>query len=378
MLKGFKIRIYPTKEQEELIYKHINQCRFIWNYMLAYCNDKLINKEIIPKKNALCKKLTQLKHETEYSWLYDCANSSYQIVCKDLSDAFERMFLGLSNNPKFKLRKKQKLSYPTTGIYFRNNSVHIKILGNVKYKTDFELPQGTQYRENTFQNSKIYNKLGKWFLTFSMECENQVLPLTESNVGIDLGIKELAVCAYNDVPLIFHNINKSKKVKDLQKRINDLQRSISRKYEQNKQENIYIKTNNIVREKEKLRKLYAKISNINDNYIHQITAKIIKLLPKRVIMEGLNVRGIMKNHHLSKAIQEQNFHKFIIYMKYKCDWNGIEFIQVDRFYPSSKTCSNCGNIKSDLKLSDRIYKCECGLEIDRDFNAALNLSRYVI
>lgn len=377
MLKGFKIRIYPTKEQEELIYKHINQCRFIWNYMLNVCNEKLNNQKKVPSQFELSKLLTKVKQIPNYSWLYDCANCSYQIVCSDLCEAFQRLFNGTSKLPKFKCKKTQKLSFPTRGIYFKNGFVHIKLLKKVKYKTDFELPQGTQYREKTFKNVRVSNKLGKWFLSFSMECENQALPLTESNIGIDLGIKELAVCTYNDKPLVFHNINKSKKVKDLRKRIVYLQKSISRKYEANKQGNKFVKTNNIIREEEKLRKLYAKVSNINDNYIHQTTSKIIKLLPKTVIMEDLNISGMMKNHHLSKSIQEQNFYKFISYMKYKCEWNGVEFVQAPRFYPSSKTCSSCGTINTNLKLSDRIYTCECGLEIDRDFNAAINLSRYV-
>lgn len=134
-----------------------------------------------------------------------------------------------------------------------------------------------------------------------------------------------------------------------------------------------------MREEEKLRKIYAKIANIRENYIHQITHSLIFMLPQRVVMEDLNISGMMKNKHLSKAITEQCLHKFIRQMKYKCEWNGIEFVQADRFFPSSKTCSGCGCVKSDLKLSDRIYICnDCGLVIDRDYNAAVNLSRYVV
>ena len=376
MLKGFKIRIYPTKEQEELIYKHINHCRFIWNYMLNVCNEQYTKYHNTPRAYDLIKLIKPLKQKEEYKWLYETSGTSQQIVCQDLDKAFRNMFCNIARHPKFKSKKTNKLSYPVcTDIYFNETQVYVQKVGKVKYKTDLKIPFG---KNNKFKNPRISNKLDKWFLSFSMECENQVLPLTESNMGIDLGIKQLAVCAYNDNSLIFHNINKSRKVKDLQKQINYLQRSISRKYEQNKQGNKFVKTNNIIREEEKLKKLYSKISNINDNYIHQITSKIIKLLPKRVVMEDLNIQGMMKNHHLAKAIQEQNFYKFITYMKYKCEWNGIEFVQVPRFYPSSKICSSCGNVKSNLKLSDRIYKCECGFRIDRDFNAALNLSRYVI
>ena len=377
MLKGFKIRIYPTKEQEDLIYKHINQCRFIWNYMLNVCIKRQNRNTPYLGNYGMSTLITRLKKCNKYKWLNEISAKSQQMVCYDLNESYKRWFNGVSNYPKFKTKKYQELSYPAKGICFYDDGVILLKVGKVKYKTDFVFPK-LRINENKFQNVRVSNKLGKWFLSFSMECENQAFhELNDHNVGIDLGVKELAVCAYNDKPLIFHNINKSKKVKDLRKRIVYLQRSISRKYEQNKQGNKFVKTNNIIREEEKLRKLYAKISNINDNYIHQTTSKIIKLLPKRVIMEDLNISGMMKNHHLAKAIQEQNFYKFITYMKYKCEWNEIEFTQVPRFYPSSKTCSSCGTINSNLKLSDRVYKCECGLEIDRDFNAALNLSRYV-
>lgn len=147
----------------------------------------------------------------------------------------------------------------------------------------------------------------------------------------------------------------------------------------NKQNNKFIKTNNIIKLEHEIRLIYRKLNNIRNNHIHQTTNKIIKLKPHRVVMEDLNIQGMMKNKHLSKAIQEQCFYEFIRQMKYKCEWNNIKFIQVDRFYPSSKTCSCCGNVKKDLKLSDRVYKCDkCGLVIDRDYNASINLSNYKI
>ena len=197
-------------------------------------------------------------------------------------------------------------------------------------------------------------------------------------MGVDLGVKDLAVVEFNNEKIVFHNINKSKKVRILKKRIQHTQRTISRKYECNRKGSKYFKTNNILKEETKLRKLHYRLANIRNNYIHQTTHSLVKLLPKRVVMEDLNVTGMMSNRHLSKAIQEQGFNEFIRQMRYKCEWNNIEFVQVDRFYPSSKTCSNCGCIKSNLKLKDRTYVCEdCGFTIDRDYNAAINLSRYV-
>ena len=156
-----------------------------------------------------------------------------------------------------------------------------------------------------------------------------------------------------------------------------MQRQISRKYEANKDGNKFVKTNNIVKLEKQIKLLHRKLSNIRNNHIHQATNKVIKLKPYRVVMEDLNVSGMMKNKHLAKAIQEQCFYEFIRQMKYKCEFNGIDFVQVDRWYPSSKTCSCCGSIKQDLKLKDRIYKCnDCGLEIDRDKNASINLGNY--
>ncbi|MPM11091.1 IS607 family transposase ISCbo9 [bioreactor metagenome] len=173
------------------------------------------------------------------------------------------------------------------------------------------------------------------------------------------------------------NINKTKRVKKLKKRLRRLQRQVSRKYEANKEGNKFVKTNNIIKLEKQIKLLYRKLSNIRKNHIHQATNKIIKMYPFRIVMENLNVSGMMKNKHLSKAIAEQGFYEFIRQIKYKCEFNKIKFIQVDKFYPSSKTCSCCGSVKKDLKLKDRVYRCEkCGLEIDRDKNASINLGNY--
>lgn len=197
------------------------------------------------------------------------------------------------------------------------------------------------------------------------------------SIGIDLGIKDLAIVNVLDEPI--KNINKTAKVRKLKKRLRRLQRQVSRKYEANKQGNKFIKTNNIIKLERQIKLIHRKLSNIRNNHIHQATNKIIKLKPYRVVMEDLNIKGMMKNKHLSKAIAEQCLYEFIRQMNYKSKFNGIEFIQVDRFFPSSKKCSCCGKIKTDLKLKDRIYKCSyCKLEIDRDKNASYNLGNYNI
>lgn len=377
MIKSFKVRLYPTREQESLMWKHVGACRYIYNYMLEKQEEFYKAGEKHLSQFAMIKMLTPLKNDGEHDWLYEVSNTSLQRVCSDLNEAYQGFFKKRTGFPKFKSRKRSKAKFPTSSeeLWFDEKGfAHIAKIGKTKFKTDFNLPVGTACK---FTNARISNVNGKWLLSFGMECENQALELNEYNVGIDLGIKDSAVVAYGDKKLIFTNINKSKKVRTYKKRIKHTQRSISRKYIANKQGKKYVKTNNILKEEEKLRKLYARLSNIRTNYIHQSTHTIISLLPKKVIMEDLNVSGMMKNRHLSKAIQEQCFYEWIRQLKYKCEWAGIEFIQVDRFYPSSKTCHNCGCIKSDLELKDRTFVCpECGYTEDRDYNAALNLMCY--
>lgn len=378
MIKSYKIRLYPTKEQEVLMWKHIGACRYIWNYMLAYQQEQYANGEKHLSAFDMIKLLTPLKKDGEHEWLCEVSNASLGVVCRDLDKAYERFFKEVSRFPKFKSRKHSKTSYPVRAddMYFKNgNAVHVAKVGMAKYKTDFGLPQG---KGNKFTNPRISNVNGKWMLSFGMESENQAPVLTDISMGIDLGVKDLAIAEFNGMKITYRNINKTSKMKRLKKQRRHLERSISRKYEQNRRGNTFVKTNNIMRSEERLKKMYARMANIRTNYIHQTTHDLVSLLPKRVVMEDLNVIGMMKNRHLSKAIQEQCFAEFIRQMQYKCEWNGIEFVQVDRFYPSSKTCSCCGAIKHDLRLRDRVYVCaECGAEIDRDYNAAINLSRYV-
>ena len=192
-------------------------------------------------------------------------------------------------------------------------------------------------------------------------------------IGIDLGIKDFAICSDRSV---YKNVNKTQKVKKLEKQKRRLQRSVSRSYEKNKKGVSYCKTNNVIKKEKLLLKLNHRLTNIRHGYLHQITSEIVKREPSFIVLEDLNVKGMMKNKHLSKAIQQQGFYEFRRQLEYKSAWNNICVIIADRLFPSSKLCSCCGNIKKDLKLSDRIYKCKCGNVIDRDYQAALNLKRY--
>ncbi|WP_154696540.1 RNA-guided endonuclease InsQ/TnpB family protein, partial [Clostridium botulinum] len=227
-------------------------------------------------------------------------------------------------------------------------------IGRVEYKTNYNIPILKKYMNPYCHFDGKY-----WYITLGFEHnENQVELNQDLSIGIDLGVKDLAIVNCLDKPI--KNINKTIRVRKLKKRLKRLQRQASRKYEANRQGNKFIKTNNIIKLEKEIKLIYRRLSNIRLNHIHQATNMIVKLRPYRVVMEDLNISGMMKNKHLSKSIAEQCLYEFIRQMQYKCEFNRIEFIQADRFYPSSKTCSNCGHIKKDLKLKDRIYICpEC-------------------
>jgi putative transposase len=381
MIKGFKVRLFPNEVQTRLSWKHINVSRFVWNYALAEQLNRYKNGEKYLNKYGMRSIFIELKQSKEYAWLKEVSAHTIGNICIDLDKAYTSFFTKIGGKPKFKKKNKCKNAFPVRceTVYFINNCVNIEKVGKIKYQSDKELPQG----RNTckFTNPRIVFENNKWILSFGMECENQAQKLNDFSVGIDLGVKELAVVAYGGNHKNYKNINKSKRMKTLKHKLSHLQRKVSRKYETNNKHKVYdtkwYKSNGILKTEEQIRKIYNQLSNIRKNYIHQTTHEIISFLPKRVVMENLNVSGMMKNKYLSKAIAEQMFYEFIRQMKYKCEYNGIEFVQVDRFYPSSKTCHKCGCIKHDLKLSDRTYICpECGEIIDRDLNAAINLANY--
>lgn len=377
MIKAYKIRLYPTKEQESLMWQHIGACRYVWNWMLAKQEEFYEQGLKHLSAFSMIKLLTPLKNDGKHGWLYEVSNTSCQIICQDLDKAYKEFFAKRRGFPKFKSRKRSKSSFPVCNERLRiisDTVMQIQKLGRVKCRIDNRLKPDAAYK---FSNARITYKNGKWIMTVGIESESQASELTDKPMGIDLGVKDSAIVAFGSERIVFPNINKGRKVRLLKKLIKHLQRSVSRKYEANKTGKMYNKTRNIEKCEERLRKLHERLSNIRTNYIHQSTSRLIKLLPRRVVMEDLNVQGMMKNRHLSKAVQEQCLSEWIRQMQYKCAWYGIDFVQADRFYPSSKTCSNCGCIKHDLKLSDRTFVCnECGFTIDRDYQAALNLMRY--
>ena len=378
MIKGFKIRIYPTNEQAHKIMYNIGACRFIWNYMLETQKRRSENHENLLFEFDMNKLITNMKKQEEYEWLKKASNASLQQTCRALNLAYKQFFKKEKGCPKFKSKKKSKRSYPV-GIrcfHFCEEAVKIPTIGWIKYKTDLKIPLGPN---KPFSNIHISYCNDKYFLSFSTECENQTLQLTNKRMGIDLGVKKLAVVACEEEKYTFYNINKSKRVRFIKERLKHTQRSISRKYLASKRKTgEYIRSKNIERELRKMRTLYTRLTNIKINYIHQTTHKLIMLKPQTVVMEDLLVEILAHyNEKMRGKIMEQMFYEFIRQMKYKCDWAGIEFVQADRFYPSSKTCSVCGCINRNLKLTDRIFNCHvCNSSIDRDYNAALNLMRY--
>jgi len=406
MTKSYKIRLIPTEEQERLLWLHVDAMRFVWNWGLAYNMERFKNSEKRLGKESLGKILTELRNnDPEYKWLKEASVSSVEMALIDLDKAYASFFriqktepkytakkvekfkrkgkkltfYEMNGHPKFKSRHDAEPKFYTIshGMYFKNDDVVLERLGKVAYQTNrANWPIVTVKRENTtkYINPRIKYVNDKWILSFGVECESTKPELNSFSVGIDLGVKELAVISYDGGKTEkIKNINKTKRVKKLKKRLKRKQRNVSRKYHTNGD---YTKTAGILKEEKKVAKLHRKLANIRHDYTHQKTTEIIRMNPKKICIEDLNVAGMMKNAHLSEAIQEQMLNEFRRQIEYKARWAGIEIVHADRFFPSSKMCSCCGNIIKDLKLKDRVYNCEvCGLIIDRDVNAAINLEK---
>lgn len=376
MIRTLRIRLLPTPEQEQAFWNHIGATRFIYNYMLAEQIRRYEAGEKHMSAFDMNKAITVLKQQEGMEWMSEvCVHTSYR-SCADLATAFANFFAGRARYPRFKSKKRSKPSFPvrdTAGkLWFSETHVQVPKVGKVKYQTDYDVPKGRQCK---FSNPRIqFTQNGKWILTVGVERESQAPKLTSTPMGIDVGVKELATVSLGDECFVFHNINKSREVRRQERRLKHLQRNVARKYHQHGN---YEKTNNILKAEAKVRRAQYRLANIRNNYRHQVTHKLVSKLPSAVVMETLNVCGMTKNRHLSKAVAQQGFFEFMTQMKYKCEERGIAFIQVPQFYPSSKTCSNCGAIKRDLRLSERAFVCpECGHTLDRDLNAAINLARY--
>ena len=376
-----KIMLLPNNKQKTKLFQYANTARFAYNWALEKQQTNYSNGNKFISDNVLRKEFTQLKKQEKFQWLNDVSNNVTKQAIKDACNAYKNFFKGQCRYPNFKSKRKSMPSFYQDNVKIRFTNTHVKLEGlsiskkQNKRKLNFiKLAEKNRIPINAkYSNPRITYDGLNWWLSVGVEDNNYVDIPINNGIGVDLGIKDLAICSDGSV---YKNINKTSKVKKLKKKQRMLQRQISKKYIKNKRGGSYCKTSNIIKSEKKLLKLNHRLTNIRQNYLHQTTSEIIKREPSFICIEDLNVKGMMKNKHLSKAVQQQCFGEFRRQIEYKSAWNNISVIIADRFFPSSKLCSCCGNIKKDLKLSDRVYKCECGNVIDRDYQAALNLKRY--
>ena len=383
MIKSIKVRLNPNNKQLTKLFQYAGCAGFAYNWAInrEEENHKQGNKFLSDMD--LRKEFTQLKKLQEYKWLNEISNNVTKQAIKDACNAYKNFFKGQSKFPKFKSRKHSPPSFYQDNVRIRFTNSHVKVEGFsmskkqnkqklnwIKLYEKRKIPIDCKYLNPRFTYDGLY-----WYVSVSIEVDDNTDNTFQSNegIGIDLGIKDLAVCSDKNT---YKNINKTQRVKKLEKKKRRLQRSVSRKYDKNKKGENYCKTSNIIKREKELLKISKRLTNIRHDYLHQTTSEIIKRKPSFICIEDLNVSGMMKNKHLSKAVQEQGLSEFRRQIEYKAKWNNIPVIIADRFFPSSKMCSCCGHIKKDLKLSDRIYKCECGNIINRDFQASLNLKKY--
>ena len=375
LLKSFKTEINPTEEQKVKIRKTIGTCRFIYNFYLAH-NKELYDKgEKFMSSNKFRVWLNNeyLPNHPEYSWIKEAYSKAVTQAVNNGQTAFTRFFNHESNFPNFKKKGRSDVK-----MYFVKNNpkdcccerhrIKIPSLGWVRIKEKGYIP--TTKDGYVIKSGYVSIKADRYYVSVLVEIpDNKMANNSNEGIGIDLGLKDLAIISNGKT---YKNINKSVKLKKLEKQLIRGQRSLSRKYENSKKGESTQRAN-IQKQKIKVQKLHQKIDNIRTDYINKTIAEIVKTKPSFITIEDLNVKGMMKNRHLSKAVASQKFYEFRIKLQAKCNENGIELRVADRWYPSSKTCHCCKNIKKDLRLSDRIFKCDCGYIEDRDFNAALNL-----
>lgn len=375
LLKSFKTEINPTEEQKARIRRTIGTCRYVYNFYLGHYKALHDNGEkfMTGKDFSLWLNNKYIPDNPDKTWIREVYSKAVKKSIEDGCTAFTRFFKHQSDFPKFKKKGKSDVK-----MYFvRNNPkdcqcerhrLKIPTLGWIRIKEKGYIPttkDGYMIRSGT-----VSVKAGRFYVSVLVEIPDvNIDNSSNEGIGIDLGLKDFAIISNGKT---YRNINKSAGLKKLEKQLIREQRSLSRKYESLKKGESTQRAN-IQKQKLKVQKLHHKMDNIRTDYINKTIAEIVKTKPSYITIEDLNVKGMMKNRCLSKAVASQKFYEFRTRLKAKCDENGIELRVADRFYPSSKTCHHCGSVRKNLKLSDRIYRCECGYVADRDFNAALNL-----
>lgn len=383
MIKTMKVMLCPNNKQRTKLFECAVVARFVYNWALGYQQTNYDIGNDFMSDCELRKVLTLLKSTNpKFEWLSHYSNNIAKQAVKDACKAYLNFFKGVSKYPKFKSKRKTKPSFyvDTSKIRFTSTHVMLEKLTESKKKNKqkfnaVRLAEKNRIPTNVkYTNPRVTFDGVNWWISVGVECsENTDKPLNEG-IGIDIGIKNLAICSDKHV---YKNINKTEKIRKLKKKKHRLQRKISKKYIKNRKGVRYCKTKNIIKSEKQLLKLNHRLTNIRHSYLHYVTSEIVSRKPKFIVLEDLNVRGMLKNKHLAKAVQEQCFYELYNQLQYKCKWNNIEFITADRFYPSSKLCSCCGNVKKDLRLSDRTYRCTvCGNVMDRDYQASVNLRNY--
>ena len=380
MIRGYRIKIFPKEEQKKMIHKSFGCTRFIYNWCIDRISENYNKTKKTLSSIELQKEIVILKKQIEYSWLNEVSANMLKQVTIDCSNAYKRWFKLIKQNnnikgkPRYKSRKsKQNCPTRTDRMTFNGRYVHLEKIGNVKLsKVKIDL-------DGKLMNARLnFDGIDYW-LSFSVEYKDIQLeekPKTEP-IGIDLGLKTLVYCSNGNTYKKPHTKIIDKKIKHFQRRISKIyQPMIDYCKETRTKFSTLKKSNNLTKLEKELRKYQIRKTNILDSNIHRITSDLIKINPEKIVIEDLNVKGMMSNHKLARSIQSSKFYEIRRQLMYKCKNNNIELIVADRFYPSSKTCSSCGKIKDDLKLKDRVYRCpHCGTIIDRDLNAAINLSR---
>jgi putative transposase len=401
-ITALKVRLEPNNEQKSKLFQSAGTSRWAYNFTIAKQEENYKNGGKFLSDGVLRKELTLLKKTEELKWLNNYSNNITKQAIKDACDAFKKFFDLIKKNgkkyrqasikkaqtdleytltykdyegyPRFKTKKKSTPAFyqDTEKIKFKAGKVRIEKIGWINLSEKFRIPVGIKYT-----NPRVTFDGIAWYISVGVPVNQEPIILTGESIGIDVGVKDLAICSSMEKP--YRNINKTKKVRKLEKRLRRLQRKVSNKYEKNKEGGSYVKTSNIIKHEKNIKRLHKRLDNIRTDYRHKITTEIVKTKPSKIVMESLNIRGMMKNKHLSKLIGQQGLYEFKTMLQYKSIKSGIEFVEADKWYPSSKICSCCGHVKSKLSLSERTFICEnCNAVIDRDRNASINLSRYKV
>ena len=374
MLRRFNTEIAPSPEQVTKINKTIGTCRYVYNFYLGH-NRELYEtgqKFMTGRSFSVWLNNEYLPEHPDHLWIKEVSSKSVKKSIEDGYTAFRRFFEHKSGYPNYKKKGRSdvKMYFVKNNpkdCYCERHRINIPTLGWVRLKEKGYIP--TTKDGHVIRSGTVSMKAGRYYVSVLVDIPDTVKPqLVDTGLGIDLGVKDFAIVSDGTT---YGNINKSARLRKLEKQLRREQRCLSRKYENLKKGESAQK--NIQKQKLKVQRLHQRIDNIRTDYINKCVNGIVKTKPAYITIEDLNVSGMMKNRHLSKAVASQKFYEFRTKLKIKCDENGIELRIVDRFYPSSKLCHCCGCIKKDLKLSDRIYKCSCGYIEDRDFNASLNL-----